>query len=215
MRAVLDSNIFFSALISSTVSPDVIYRAWRASRFEVVTSRMQLDEIRRASRYAKFQATLRPAKVGAMINYLRRAVVLERLNSVAETDDPDDAFLLAMAVEGEADYLVTGDHRAGILQLGHIGRARIVTPTQFREEVLLSLAQPSPTWSKSSRDKHVAGCSATQGEALPPGGQKLGFPHCSKRCRVRDFDLPQVAGGNAGGFGQRLGQVVQGEPAEV
>ena len=143
MRVVLDSNILLSALISSKGSPDVIYRAWRASRFEVVTSRMQLDEIRRASRYPKFQAALQPAKVGAMINYLSRAVVLERLNILAEADDPDDAFLLAMAVEGDADYLVTGDHRAGILQLGNIGRARIVTPTQFREEVLLLLARPS------------------------------------------------------------------------
>lgn len=143
MRVVLDSNILLSALISSKGSPDVIYRAWRASRFEVVTSRMQLDEIRRASRYPKFQAALQPAQVGAMINYLSRAVVLERLKILAEADDPDDAFLLAMAVEGDADYLVTGDHRAGILQLGNIGRARIVTPTQFREEVLLLLARPS------------------------------------------------------------------------
>lgn len=71
------------------------------------------------------------------------SALISALEILAEADDPDDAFLLAMAVEGKADYLVTGDHRAGILQLGHIGRARIVTPAQFREEVLLSLTQPS------------------------------------------------------------------------
>jgi putative PIN family toxin of toxin-antitoxin system len=74
MRVVLDTNILFSALISPHGAPDAIYRAWRASRFEVVTSRMQLDEIRRASRYPKLQAILQPAKVGAMINNLQRAV---------------------------------------------------------------------------------------------------------------------------------------------
>lgn len=51
MRVVLDSNILFSALISPRGAPDAIYRAWQASRFEVITSRMQLVEIRRASRY--------------------------------------------------------------------------------------------------------------------------------------------------------------------
>lgn len=64
----------------------------RAARFEVVTSRMQLDEIRRASRYPKLQAILQPAKVGAMINNLQRAVVLERLTIEVEADDPDDSF---------------------------------------------------------------------------------------------------------------------------
>jgi putative PIN family toxin of toxin-antitoxin system len=136
MRVVLDSNILFSALISPHGAPDAIYRAWRAARFEVITSRMQLDEIRRASRYPKLQAILQPAKVGTMINNLQRALVLDRLSIEAEADDPDDAFLLAMAVEGEADYLVTGDRRAGLLQRGHIGRTRIVTPAQFCAEVL-------------------------------------------------------------------------------
>lgn len=111
MRVVLDTNILFSALISPHGAPDAIYRAWRAARFEVVTSRMQLDEIRRASRYPKLQAILQPAKVGAMINNLQLAVVLERLTIEVEADDPDDSFLLAMALAGDADYLVTGDRR--------------------------------------------------------------------------------------------------------
>ncbi|MEN6587828.1 MAG: putative toxin-antitoxin system toxin component, PIN family [Sulfuricella sp.] len=136
MRVVLDTNILFSALISPHGHPDAIYRAWRSARFVVVTSRMQLDEIRRASRYPKFQAVLQPVKVGAMINNLQRAVVLDNLTMADEADDPDDAFLLAMARAGDADYLVTGDRRAGLLQRGHIERTRIVTPAVFCAEVL-------------------------------------------------------------------------------
>lgn len=137
-RVVLDSNILFSALISPHGVPDAIYRAWRAARFEVVTSRAQLDEIRRASRYPKLQAVLQPAKVGVMVNNLQRAVVLDRLTIEVETDDSDDAFLLAMAMAtaSDADYLVTGDRRAGLLQRGHVGRTRIVTPAVFCAEVL-------------------------------------------------------------------------------
>jgi uncharacterized protein len=136
MRVVLDTNILFSALISPHGFPDAIYRAWRAARFEVVTSRMQLDEIRRASRYPKFQSVLQPARVGVMVNNLQRALVLDRLDVEIEAADPDDAFLLAMAIVGDADYLVTGDRRAGLLQRGHIQRTRIVTPAVFCREAL-------------------------------------------------------------------------------
>ena len=44
--------------------------------------------------------------------------------------------VLAIAVAGEADYLVTGDVRAGLLQRGDIGRTRIVPPAAFCELAL-------------------------------------------------------------------------------
>lgn len=136
MRVVLDTNILFSALISPHGAPDAIYRAWRTARFELVTSHAQLDEIRRASRYPKLQAVLQSARVGVMINNLQRALVLKQLPSHFEANDPGDAFLLAIADAGMADYLVTGDRRAGLLELGHLDRTRIVTPTVFCAEVL-------------------------------------------------------------------------------
>lgn len=136
MRVVLDTNILLSALISPHGSPDIIYRAWRASRFELVTSTTQLDELRRASRYPKLKAILQPHLVGTMINNLQRAIVLNHLLVKIETDDPNDAFLLAMAQTGEVDYLVTGEHRAGLLQRGNLCRTRIVTPAAFCAEAL-------------------------------------------------------------------------------
>lgn len=94
------------------------------------------SEARRASRYPKFQSVLQPTCVGVMVNNLQRAIVLDRLDVEAEVDDPDDAFLLAMAIVGDADYLVAGDRRTGLLQRGHIKRTRIVTPAVFCREVL-------------------------------------------------------------------------------
>lgn len=136
MRVVLDTNVLLSALISPHGPPDAIYRAWRAARFEVVTSAAQLNELRRASRYPKFKAVLQPHLVGAMVNNLQRAIVLENLPSGIEADDPNDAFLLAMALAGEAGYLVTGDHRAGLLQRARVGSTRIVTPSTFCADAL-------------------------------------------------------------------------------
>ena len=133
MKIVLDTNVLLSALISPHGAPDLIYRAWRAAKFEIVTSTVQLDELRRASRYPKLQAKLRP---GTLINNLQRAIVLQRLVAKAEADGPDDAYLLAMAMDGDVDYLVTGDRRAGLLQRGRIGRTRIVSPSVFCSLVL-------------------------------------------------------------------------------
>ncbi|MDR2188908.1 MAG: putative toxin-antitoxin system toxin component, PIN family [Azonexus sp.] len=134
MRVILDTNVLLSALLSPRGLPDAIYRAWLKNRFDLVTSTAQIDELRRASRYPKFENVLQPHRVGTMVNNMRRSIMLDALPALpegVEVNDPNDAFLLAMALAGEADYLVTGDHRAGMLQRGSIGRTRIVTPTTF------------------------------------------------------------------------------------
>ena len=139
MRVVLDTNVLLSALISSRGAPDSIYRAWRAARFELVTSTMQLDELRRVSRYPKLKAILPAHRIGAMVNNMQRALVLTHLPNLPEgitLNDPNDAFLFTMALTGEANYLVTGDRRAGLLEQGNAGRARIITPANFCIEAL-------------------------------------------------------------------------------
>jgi putative PIN family toxin of toxin-antitoxin system len=139
MRVVLDTNVLLSALLSPHGWPDVIYRAWQKDRFDLVTSAAQIDELRRASRYAKFRDVLQPHRVGTMVNNMRFSIMLDALLPLptgVEVNDPNDAFLLAMALSGEADYLVTGDHRAGLLQRGSYGRTRIVTPVTFCAQAL-------------------------------------------------------------------------------
>lgn len=139
MRVILDTNVLLGALISPHAPPDTIYRAWRTTRFELVTSAAQLNELRRVSRYPKLKAILPAHRIGTMVNNMQRAIVLDVLPPLPEgleAADPNDTFLLAMALTGEADYLVTGDHRAGLLQRGRVGRTRIVTPATFCAEVL-------------------------------------------------------------------------------
>jgi len=139
MRVILDSNVLLSSLISPYGTSHAIYNAWRSKKFELVTSNVQLEEIRQASRYPKLQKVLRPHCVGTMVNNMQRAVVLERLQPLPkgiEADDPNDSFLLAMAVSGRVDYLVTGDRESGLLQRGNIGHTCIVTPSVFCSEVL-------------------------------------------------------------------------------
>ena len=55
MLVPLDSNIYFSALISPLGSPARIVHAWRNGRFYLLTCQQQIDEIRVASRNPKFR----------------------------------------------------------------------------------------------------------------------------------------------------------------
>lgn len=48
--------------------------------------------------------------------------------------DPEDDYLLAYALVGKADYLVTGDR--DLLVLGSVGKTKIVTAQQFLDELL-------------------------------------------------------------------------------
>ena len=139
MRVILDTNVLLGALISPQGPPDIIYRAWRSARFELVTSTAQLDELRRVSRYPKLKTILPAHRVGTMVNNMQRAIVLGTLPPPPDgmdLNDPNDVFLLSMALASEADYLVTGDRRAGLLQRGSAGRTRIVSPATFCIEVL-------------------------------------------------------------------------------
>lgn len=136
MRVVLDTNVLFSALISPHSPPHRIYLAWQEGRFELASCQEQLDEIRRASRYPKLQRILQPHRVGTLINHLECGPLIEVATTGIETDDPDDAFLVALSVSADADVLVTGDRRAGLLQRGRHGRTRIVTPAGFCAEFL-------------------------------------------------------------------------------
>jgi predicted nucleic acid-binding protein len=76
-----------------------------------------------------------------MINNLDRAIVLDHLPELpdgAEASDPNDDFLLAMILAGDADFLVTGERSAGLLQRSSFQRARILNPGAFCAELGLS-----------------------------------------------------------------------------
>ena len=130
MRIVLDSNVLISALISAGSPPDLVYRAWREKRFTLVTSKTQLVELRRASRYPKLAKLVPSREFGSLVNRLHGALVLDKLPRVDLSPDPADNYLLAMAEAAKADFLVTGDAK-GLLRLKKFTRTRVLTPASF------------------------------------------------------------------------------------
>ena len=135
MRVVLDTGILIAALITKNAPPDQIYQAWRKNKFELITSEWQLAEFRRVSRYPKLRKYLVPAEAGNMVNGMRyQALVLTELPTLDVSQDPDDNPVLAMAVAGEADFLVSGDKR-DLLALRTIEKTKILTASNFLSEL--------------------------------------------------------------------------------
>jgi hypothetical protein len=131
MRVIVDTNVLISALMRRDNVPGQILGAWAASRFDLVTHEIQLDELRAVSRKPELRGILRSADVGRVVNQIRlHAEIAGRLPHVQRSSDPADDFLLAICESRDADYLVTGD-KAGLLALGRHGRTHIVTARQF------------------------------------------------------------------------------------
>ncbi len=137
MLVLLDSNVFISALLNANGLPARIVDTWLSGRFRLLTCQHQIDEIREACRNPKFREKLQPHRVGTMLNHLYGASVWQGpLPHRHEAADPTDSFLLDLIEAAQPDYAVTGDKRSGLLQVGKLGRTKIVTASAFCAEVL-------------------------------------------------------------------------------
>ena len=127
MRLILDTNILVAALITRGTPPDKLYEAWRDGRFTLLTSELQIEEIRRVTRREGIRFRIHQAEAGRLVNDLRRmATLIHHLPTLDVSPDPYDNFLLAMAQAGHADLLVTGDKR-DLLSLSNHQGTRILT----------------------------------------------------------------------------------------
>jgi putative PIN family toxin of toxin-antitoxin system len=127
LRLVVDTNVLISALLSSRSLPAHLIELWREGRFDLLTSAEQLDELMRVTRYPRIRERLAPALAGRLINELKDvAIVLVDLPFITASPDPYDNYLLATAIAGSADFIVTGDKR-DLLILKNFRSVKIVT----------------------------------------------------------------------------------------
>jgi uncharacterized protein len=135
MRAVLDTNIFISALVSPSGAPSRLVDAWIDGEFTLCSHALQLDELRNVTRREKLRPLIRSSDAGRLINQIMQmAEMANRLPHVQRSRDPNDDFLLALCEAGNAEWLVTGD-KADLLTLERHGPTRIVTAARLAEEL--------------------------------------------------------------------------------
>ena len=127
MRVVLDTNILIGALITRGTPPDALYRAWLRGAFDLVTSTAQIDEIAAVLARPRLQKYLDADEAAAILgNIDTRAIVLGALPEIGLSPDPADNAILATAIAGRADLIVSGDKR-DMLALGAAEGIAIVT----------------------------------------------------------------------------------------
>ena len=135
MRVVLDTNILIGALITKGTPPDRLYRAWLRGVIELVTSTAQLAEIADVLARPRLQKFLDADEAAAIVENLgTRALILDDPLDVNLSPDPQDNPILAAAITGKADLIVSGDKKH-MLALGEVKGIPVVTAREALERL--------------------------------------------------------------------------------
>lgn len=126
MRIALDTNILVAAFIAHGTCAELLEHCVR--QHEPVTSRFILDELRKTL-VSKFGISRRDAAAAVRLLSTRFEIVTPSELSPRVCRDPDDDAVLATAVAGRCDWLVTGDK--DLLSLQQYEGVRIVSPRDF------------------------------------------------------------------------------------
>lgn len=133
IRAVVDTNTLVSGLISPLGAPAQIIHRWQRGDFLLLTAPALLAELRRVLEYPRVTERLgwsSEERTQFLRDFETLALVTPGLLSLpGVTRDLKDDPVVACAVEGEAEFIVSGDQ--DLLALGTYKGVRVVTPHEF------------------------------------------------------------------------------------
>lgn len=132
MRAVVDTNVVVSGLISHASAPFRVLDAGAHGRFTWITSEALLSELEGVLRRKKIHRAIgwSDGDRDGFVRTLRvSSVVVSPKRTIEVIADDADNRVLEAAVEGEADYIVSGD--SDLVELREYEGTLILTPRQF------------------------------------------------------------------------------------
>lgn len=132
MRAVLDTNVVVSATLIRGGNEDQILQGWRQGAFELVLSPPVIDEMASALVYERLQRRqwMTRAEIVALLQaFAEESILVPGRVTVKASRDPEDDKFLAAAIEGRAQYVVSGDR--DLLDLTVYQGIKIVRPAAF------------------------------------------------------------------------------------
>lgn len=133
IRVVIDTNLWVSFLITGNYRQ--LDRIVTSNRITILFSHELLEELDGTFNKPKLAKHFSSDALERMLRTFDPYITLVSVRSSVQTcRDPKDDFLLALAQDGKADILVTGDR--DLLVLGHFGRTHIMTIREFLERKL-------------------------------------------------------------------------------
>ncbi len=136
IRVVIDTNVFISATFLPHSKPARIINWIRGGKIVWVTSQEILEEITRvllSPRVKKRHGLTAKQITKVLEGLIQGAEITPGTMRANASRDPEDNKFLACAVEGQADYLVSGDK--DLTDLKSYQDIPIVSPTAFLEIV--------------------------------------------------------------------------------
>lgn len=137
IKVVLDANQFVSALLKPASNSAQLLDLVHAGKIRLLVSKRIIDEIERVIRYPKIKKIHRrsDSNLDAFIIKIIRAsqMVSGILSLQVIKDDPTDDKYLECAIEGEADYIVSGDKH--LKDLNSFQGIPIVSPAEFLKRI--------------------------------------------------------------------------------
>lgn len=137
LRVVLDANQFVSALLKSGSNSAKIIALVRDERIKLLLSEPIISEITGVLLYPKIRKRhgRSPEFIVEFMKRLRSVAVIAegRLRIEAVKHDPSDDIYLECAVEGHADFIVSGDRH--LKDLESFKGIRILDPATFLVEM--------------------------------------------------------------------------------
>jgi putative PIN family toxin of toxin-antitoxin system len=128
MRIILDTNLWISYLISKRLQS--IDQLFVQSAVRLIFSRELLEEFITVSQRSKFSKYFNQTDIDNLLVLFESYGELVEVHSVVEVcRDAKDNFLLVLAKDGNADYLVTGDE--DLLVLSYFTQTRIINYADF------------------------------------------------------------------------------------
>lgn len=133
IRAVIDTNVLVSGIISPKGAPRKVLESARRGLFEVVSSASInheiFDVLHRDYIYTRYNLT--EGIIDEISAFLYEGAILtdDRYAISKVRKDPEDNKFIACALEGEADYIISGDDH--LLGLKHYRGLQIVWARDF------------------------------------------------------------------------------------
>jgi len=125
MRIILDTNLLISALLSKNLRERLEIVVIEPNLNLLVCNEL-LDEFYNVIQRPKFNKYISQSQLNDYMKFLQpRFNYIQLISKIDMCRDRADNFLLALAKDGNADYLITGDN--DLLVLSNFEQTRIVT----------------------------------------------------------------------------------------